>query len=100
MPSKTTGVARSRQDAMLPEYENLRSDFQEIKEQYARAKTLQEKLDLLKIAREILKRAQEQVAHFQDEIDAIEKSRLRNDTATAARSATGQAVSETDHDAA
>jgi hypothetical protein len=43
---------------MRPEYQNLHSYFQEIKQQYAQAKTLKEKLDLLKIAREILKQAQ------------------------------------------
>jgi hypothetical protein len=43
---------------MRPEYQNLHSYVQEIKQQYAQAKTLKEKLDLLKIAREILKQAQ------------------------------------------
>ena len=59
---------------MRPEYQNLHSYFQEIKEQYAQAKTTQEKLDLLKIASEILKQAQEQVAQLQDEIDVMTKS--------------------------
>jgi hypothetical protein len=65
-----------RADTILPEYQNLHSYFQEIKEQYAHAKTTKEKLDLLKIAREILKQAQEQeqVAQFQDEIDRKRKS--------------------------
>src|SRR5258707_14912102 len=59
---------------MRPEYQNLHSYFREIKEQYAQAKTTQEKLDLLKIASEILKQAQEQVAQLQDEIDGMRKS--------------------------
>ena len=64
----------TRADTMLPEYQNLPSYFQEIKQQYAQAKTAREKLDLLKIAREILKQAQEHVAQFQDEIDRMRKS--------------------------
>jgi len=52
---------------MRPEYQSLYAHFQEIKERYAKAKTVEEKLDLLKIAREILKQAEEQVAQFQDE---------------------------------
>ena len=59
---------------MRPEYQNLYSRFQEIKEQYAQAKTVKEKLELLKIAREILLRAEEQIAQFQDEIDGMRKS--------------------------
>jgi len=59
---------------MRPEYQNLHSYFQEIKEQYAQAKTAKEKLELLKIAREILLQAQEQVAEFQDDIDRRRKS--------------------------
>ncbi len=59
---------------MRPEYQNLYSRFQEIKEQYAQAKTVEEKLELLKIAREILLRAEEQIAQFQDEIDGMRKS--------------------------
>ena len=59
---------------MLPEYQNLPSYFQEIKEQYANAETTKQRLDLLKIAREILKQVQEQVAPFQDEIDGMRKS--------------------------
>ncbi len=59
---------------MRPEYQNLHSYFQEIKEQYSQAKTVQEKLDLLKIAREILQQAEEQIAQFQDEIDGMRKS--------------------------
>jgi GTP1/Obg family GTP-binding protein len=58
---------------MRPEYENLHSYFQEIKEQYANAETTKQRLDQLKIAREILKQAQEQVAEFQDEIDRMRK---------------------------
>jgi hypothetical protein len=63
-----------RADTMLPEYQNLSSYFQEIKEQYAQANTPKEKLELLKIAREILKQAQEHVAQFQEEIDRMRKS--------------------------
>jgi len=59
---------------MRPEYQNLHSYFREIKEQNAQAKTTQEKLDLLKIASEILKQAQEQVAQLHDEIDVMRKS--------------------------
>ena len=59
---------------MRPEYQSLYSRFQEIKEQYAQAKTVKEKLELLKIAREILLRAEEQIAQFQDEIDGMRKS--------------------------
>jgi uncharacterized NAD(P)/FAD-binding protein YdhS len=58
---------------MRPEYQNLHSYFQEIKEQYANAETTKQRSDLLKIAREILKQAQEQVAEFQDEIDRMRK---------------------------
>ena len=59
---------------MRPEYQNLHSYFQEIKEQYTNAETTKQRLDLLKIAREILKQAQEQVAQFQDDIDRMRKS--------------------------
>ncbi len=59
---------------MRPEYQNLHSYFREIKEQYAHAKTVEEKLELLKIAREVLKQAQEHVAQFQDEFDRMRKS--------------------------
>jgi hypothetical protein len=59
---------------MRPEYQNLYSCFQEIKEQYANAETTKQRSDLLKSAREILKQAQEQVAEFQDEIDRMRKS--------------------------
>src|SRR5260370_37255207 len=59
---------------MRPEYQNLRSYFQEIKEQYAQAEATKQRSDLLKIAREILKQAQEQVAEVQDEIDTRIKS--------------------------
>ena len=59
---------------MRPEYQNLHSYFQEIKEQYSQAKTVQEKLDLLKIAREILQQAEEQIAQFKNEIDGMRKS--------------------------
>src|ERR1700730_18737595 len=61
-------------DTRRPEYQNLHSYFQEIKEQYTNAETTKQRLDLLKIAREILKQAQEQVAEFQDEIDRMRKS--------------------------
>jgi hypothetical protein len=59
---------------MRPEYQSLYARFQEIKELYAKAQTLKEKSDLLKIAREILIKAQEQVAQFQAEIDGMRKS--------------------------
>jgi len=63
-----------RGNIMRPEYQSLSAYFQEIKDQYAHAETTKQRLDLLKIAREILKQAQEQVAEFQDEIDRMRKS--------------------------
>ncbi len=66
-------MKRARQ--LAAEHQNLHSYFQEIKEQYKHAKTIEEKLELLKLAREILQQAEEQVAKFQDEIHRMRKSR-------------------------
>jgi uncharacterized NAD(P)/FAD-binding protein YdhS len=67
-------ITRKTLGLMRPEYRNLHSYFQEIKERYTHAKTVEEKLDLLKIAREILKQAEEQVAQFQNEVDGMRQS--------------------------
>jgi DNA-binding NarL/FixJ family response regulator len=56
------------------DYQNLVLRFQEVKEAYAQAKTPEEKADLLKVARGILREAQEQVAQIQNEIDRMRKS--------------------------
>ena len=58
---------------MLPEYQNLGLRFQEIKEAYAQAKTLEEKRELLALAWEIVRQAEEQVAQLKSEIQRMKK---------------------------
>jgi predicted RNase H-like HicB family nuclease len=59
---------------MLPEYQNLGLRFQEIKEAYAQAKTLEEKRELLALAWEIVRQAEEQAAQLKSEIQRMKKS--------------------------
>jgi len=58
---------------MLPEYQNLALRFQEIKEAYAQAKTLEEKRELLALAWEIVRQAEEQAAQLKSEIQRMKK---------------------------
>ena len=58
---------------MLPVYKNLYLRFQEIKEAYARAKTLEEKHELLALALEILRQAEEQAEQLKSEIERMKK---------------------------
>jgi hypothetical protein len=58
---------------MLPEYQNLGLRFQEIKEAYAQAKTLEEKRELLALAWEIVRQAEEQAAQLKSEIQRMKK---------------------------
>jgi hypothetical protein len=58
---------------MLPEYQNLGLRFQEIKEAYAQAKTLEEKRELLALAWEIVRQAEEQAAQLESEIQRMKK---------------------------
>jgi cell shape-determining protein MreC len=59
---------------MQPAFDKLVSDFAETKERYAKAKTIEEKLALLKIARETLYQAQEMVDQLKSDIDRMKKS--------------------------
>ena len=59
---------------MLPVYQNLALRFEKIKEAYAQANTSQEKLGLLKVAREILRQAQDLLAQAGSEMDRMKKS--------------------------
>jgi len=59
---------------MRPEYRNLYADFQEIKKRFANAETIEEKLELLKIAEEIRLQAERQLANFLGDIDRMKKS--------------------------
>ena len=59
---------------MLPEHQNLGLRFQEIKEAYAQAKTLEEKRELLALAWEIVRQAEEQAAQLKSEIQRMKKS--------------------------
>ncbi len=58
---------------MLPEFRDLGSRFQEIKEAYAQAKTLEEKRELLALAWEIVRQAEEQAAQLKSEIQRMKK---------------------------
>ncbi len=58
---------------MLPEYQNLGLRFQEIKEAYAQAKTLEEKRELLALAWEIVRQAEQQAAQLKSEIQRMKK---------------------------
>jgi hypothetical protein len=58
---------------MLPEYQNLGLRFQEIKETYAQAKTLEQKRELLALAWEIVRQAEEQAAQLKSEIQRMKK---------------------------
>jgi predicted RNase H-like HicB family nuclease len=58
---------------MLPESQNLGLRFQEIKEAYAQAKTLEEKRELLALAWEIVRQAEEQAAQLKSEIQRMKK---------------------------
>jgi predicted RNase H-like HicB family nuclease len=58
---------------MLPDYQNLYFRFQEIKEAYAQAKTLEEKHELLALALEILRQAEEQAEQLRSEIQRMKK---------------------------
>jgi predicted RNase H-like HicB family nuclease len=58
---------------MLPDYQNLGRRFQEIKEAYAQAKTLEEKRELLALAWEIARQAEEQAEQLKSEIERMKK---------------------------
>ena len=58
---------------MLPDYQNLYLRFQEIKEAYAQAKTLEEKHELLALALEVLRQAEEQAEQLKSEIQRMKK---------------------------
>jgi predicted RNase H-like HicB family nuclease len=58
---------------MPPEFQNLGLRFQEIKEAYAQAKTLEEKRELLALAWEIVRQAEEQAAQLKSEIQRMKK---------------------------
>jgi hypothetical protein len=53
------------------DFRNLVLRFEEIKEGYARAKTPEEKRELLARVSELLRQAEEQVAPLQSEIDRL-----------------------------
>jgi hypothetical protein len=58
---------------MLPDSQNLYLRFQEIKEAYAQAKTLEEKHELLALALEVLRQAEEQAEQLKSEIQRMKK---------------------------
>lgn len=58
---------------MLPDSQNLYLRFQEIKEAYAQAKTLEEKHGLLALALEVLRQAEEQAEQLKSEIQRMKK---------------------------
>ena len=58
---------------MLPDYQNLYLRFQEIKEAYAQAKTLEEKHELLALALEVLRQVEEQAEQLKSEIQRMKK---------------------------
>ena len=53
------------------DFRNLVLRFEEIKEGYARAKTPEEKRELLALVSELLRQAEEQVAQLRSEIDRL-----------------------------
>ena len=59
---------------MPPDYQDLGVRFQEIKEAYAQAKTVEEKQELLALAWEIVRQAEEQAAQLKSEIQRMKKS--------------------------
>jgi hypothetical protein len=58
---------------MLPDYQNLGLRFQEIKEAYAQAKTVEQKQELLALAWEIVRQAEEQAEQLKSEIQRMKK---------------------------
>jgi hypothetical protein len=58
---------------MPPDYEELGLRFQEIKEAYAQAKTLEEKHELLALALEILRQAEEHAERLKSAIERMKK---------------------------
>jgi hypothetical protein len=58
---------------VLPESQNLGLRFQEIKEAYAQAKTVEEKQELLALAWEIVRQAEEQAEQLKSEIQRMKK---------------------------
>jgi hypothetical protein len=58
---------------MPPDYEDLGLRFQEIKEAYAQAKTVQEKQELLALAWEIVRQAEEEAERLKSEIQRMKK---------------------------
>jgi hypothetical protein len=59
---------------MPPGYQDdLGLRFKEIKEAYARAKTVEEKHELLALALEILRQAEEQAAQLKSDIQRMKK---------------------------
>jgi hypothetical protein len=58
---------------MAPDYEELGLRFQEIKEAYAQAKTLEEKHELLALALEILRQAEEHAERLKSAIERMKK---------------------------
>src|ERR1700737_3503542 len=68
-------IAQSRLGfSMPPDYQDLGVRFQEIKEAYAQAKTVEEKQELLALAWEIVRQAEEQAAQLKSEIQRMKKS--------------------------
>jgi hypothetical protein len=55
------------------DYEHLGRRFQEIKEAYAQAKTVEEKQELLALAWEIVRQAEEQAEQLKSEIQRMKK---------------------------
>jgi hypothetical protein len=58
---------------MPPDFEELGLRFQEIKEAYAQAKTLEEKHELLALALEILRQAEEHAERLKSAIERMKK---------------------------
>jgi predicted RNase H-like HicB family nuclease len=58
---------------MPPDYEELGLRFQEIKEAYAQAKTLEEKRELLALALEVLRQAEEHAERLKSAIERMKK---------------------------
>jgi hypothetical protein len=59
---------------MLPDNQDLGLRFQEIKEAYAQAKTVEEKQELLALALEILRQAEEHAEQLKSEIQRMKES--------------------------
>jgi hypothetical protein len=58
---------------MLSDYQNLGLRFREIKEAFAQAKTVEEKQELLALAWEIVRQAEEQAEQLKSEIQRMKK---------------------------